>query len=181
MWALRREIPLSNLPCMAKFISGGSVLAFCLAGVAWAGVLPGRAPGLWQSITSVTGPDGQPMAQAQNVVTLTCVDPATDEKFLLSGQSSCSKLTVSGSGATYQINGVCAQPAGTVTIRERLTYVGDKSLHLQANFSTASGEMSMTSALQWIGPCPAGVEPGDEGQMVNGSFVKAGNINEHNP
>ncbi len=136
---------------------------------------------MWQSVTSVTGPDGQPMAQAQNVVTLTCVDPATDQKFLLSGQNRCSTLTVSGSGATYNIDGICRQPAGTVKIQETLDYAGNKSLHLKADFSTSSGEMSMSSDLQWMGPCPAGMAPGDEGQMVNGSFVKAGNINEHNP
>ncbi|MBU6425247.1 MAG: DUF3617 family protein [Rhodospirillales bacterium] len=178
---LRRGMTLGNLPRMARFVAGGLVLAFSLAGLAWADILPARAPGLWQSTTSVMGPDGQPMAQAQNVVTLTCVDPATDQEFLLSGQSRCSKLTISGSGDTYKIDGTCTQPAGTVKIMETLDYAGDKSVQLKADFSTSSGEMSMASDLQWIGPCPAGVEPGDEGQMVNGSFVKAGNINEHNP
>ncbi|MDE2239160.1 MAG: DUF3617 family protein [Rhodospirillales bacterium] len=172
---------LGNLPRMARFVAGGLVLAFSVAGLAWADVLPARAPGLWQSTTSVTGPDGQPMAQAQNVLTLTCVDPATDQKFLLSGQGRCSQLNVSGSGANYSIDGTCSQPAGTVTIHETLDYRSDKSVQLKANFSTSLGEMSMTSSLQWQGPCLAGMQPGDEGRLVDGSFVKSGNIDDHTP
>ncbi len=156
-------------------------MALSLAGLARAADLPGRAPGLWQSTTSVTGPGGVPMAQAQDVVTLTCVDPATDEAFLLSGQSRCSQLTVSGSGANYKIDGTCTQPGGTVTIHEVLNYVSDKSVQLKADFTTSSGEMSITSSLEWQGSCLDGMEPGDEGQIVGGSFVKAGNINDHNP
>ena len=166
---------------MKKGMAGGLVLALSLAGLARAADLPARAPGLWQSTTSVTGPGGVPMAQAQNVVTLTCVDPATDWKFLLSGQNRCTQLTVSGSGAHYKIEGTCTQPGGAVTIDESLDYAGDKSLQLKADFATSSGEMSMTSSLQWLGPCLAGMAPGDEGRMVAGSFVKADNINDHNP
>ncbi|WP_298222353.1 DUF3617 family protein [Acidocella sp.] len=166
---------------MVRFVTGGLIAALYLTAIAHAAQLPARASGLWQSKTSVFGPNDRPMAQAQNVVTLTCVDPETDQKFLLVGQSRCSELTVSGSGATYEINGICAQPAGTAKIHETLHYSSSKSLQLKANFSTSSGKISMTSNLQWMGKCPAGMVPGDEGEMVNGSFVKAGNINDHNP
>lgn len=73
------------------------------------------------------------------------------------------------------------QPAGTVKIHETLDYASNKSVQLKADFSTSSGEMSMVSDLQWQGPCPAGMAPGDEGSMRDGVFVKAGNINDHAP
>ncbi|EKM98626.1 DUF3617 family protein [Acidocella sp. MX-AZ02] len=166
---------------MTKNLARGLVVAFCLGGLAQAAELPSRAAGLWQSTTNVTGPGGAPMANAQGVVTLTCVDPATDRKFLLSGQSRCSQLSITGAGAAYTISGTCVQPAGTVKIHETLTYDSNKSVQLKADFSTSSGEMSMVSDLQWQGPCPAGMAPGDEGSMRDGVFVKAGNINDHAP
>ena len=171
---------LGNLLRMARFTIGGLVLVFSLAGLAQAAQLPARAPGLWQSTTSVTGPDGQPMAQAQNVITLTCVDPATDWKFLLSGQGHCSQLDLSGTGANYTIDGSCEQPGGQVSIHETLDYVSNKTVQLNAVFTTPSGRMSVASSLQWQGPCLGGMQPGDEGQVVDGNFVKAGNINQPN-
>ena len=153
-------------------------MALSLLGLAQGAELPARAPGLWQSTSSVNGPGGVPMAQAQNVVVLTCVDPATDWKFLLSGQDRCSQLSVSAAGANYTIDGICTQPGGSVTIHEKLAYSGNKSLQIKAAFKTSSGAMSMTSSLQWQGPCLDGMQPGDEGSLVDGAFVKAGNINE---
>ncbi|MBU6449663.1 MAG: DUF3617 family protein [Rhodospirillales bacterium] len=165
---------------MARVITGGLVLALSFVGVAQAAQLPARASGLWQSTTSVTGPDGQPMAQAQNVVTLTCVDPATDWKFLLSGQGRCGQLNVSGAGGIYAIDGSCAQPGGMATIHETLDYASNKAVQLNAEIATSSGKMRVVSALQWQGPCLDGMEPGDEGQLVDGNFVKAGNITQQN-
>ncbi len=54
----------------------------------------------------------------------------------------------------------------------------NKSVQIEADFTTSSGEMSMTSSLQWLGPCLDGMQPGDEGSMVGGAFNKAGNIND---
>lgn len=175
---LRCAVALVNLLAMKQYLAGGLVLALSVTGLARAGELPARAAGLWQSTTSVMGPDGKPMAQAQNVVTVTCVDALTDRKLLLSGQSHCSSLTVSGSGSSYEINGVCTQAGAPVAVHEALTYNGDKSMQLNATFKNASGTMSLTSNLQWISACPAGVQPGDEGSMVNGAFSKAGNVND---
>lgn len=174
--ALHRKNRLANVRGMIKRMASGLVLAVSLAGWAQAADLPARAPGLWRSSTSVTGPDGQTVAR--DVVTLTCIDPATDQAFLLSGQSRCSKLNISGAGADYKINGTCAQPGGTVTIDETLHYASHKDVQLKADVHDAAGEMSLTSALQWQGVCLPGMQPGDEGREVNGAFVKTGNIND---
>lgn len=174
------KITLANVTRMARFTTCGLGLALSLAGVAQGAQLPARAPGLWQSTTNVTGPDGQPMAQAQNVVTLTCVDPVTDWKFLLSGQGHCNQLNLSGAGADYTIDGSCQQPGGQVEIHETLDYVSNKTVQLNAVFTTPSGKMSVASSLEWQGPCLSGMQPGDEGQVEDGNFVKAGNINQPN-
>ncbi len=92
-----RKIPAAIL------LAGLSVGAMPAA----AATLPARAPGLWQSTTTVLGADGKPLANAVNVVTLSCVDPATDVKFFTSGGSACSSLTISGAGAAYAIDGHC--------------------------------------------------------------------------
>jgi len=143
-----------------------------------ADTLPARAPGLWQSTTTVDGPDGQPLANAINVVTVSCVDPATDLKFFISGASACSSLVISGSGARYTITGVCTQQGRPVTINEALVYAGAQNVTLTAKFDSGNGLDTLTAQMQWQGPCLAGMMPGDEGNIVGGAFSKADNIND---
>lgn len=144
------------------------------AGPALADGLPAREPGLWQSASTVTGPDGQPLANAVNVVTVSCVDALTDQKFFLSNQSACNTLTVSGGGNTYRIDGTCRGNGKTSAIHETLDYADSKDVTLTAKL----GQMTVHSRLQWQGVCPDGMQPGDEGDIENGAFVKADNIND---
>ena len=143
------------------------------AGPALADGLPAREPGLWQSTSTVTGPDGRPLANAVNVVTVSCVDALTDQKFFLSNQSACNNLTVSGGGNTYRIDGTCSGNGKTSAIHETLDYADSKDVTLTAKL----GQMTVHSQLQWQGMCPDGMQPGDEGGIENGAFVKADNIN----
>jgi hypothetical protein len=140
--------------------------------------LPARAPGLWQSTTTVLGTDGKPLANAQNVVTLSCVDPATDLKFFISGGSACSSLTISGAGTDYTIDGHCLQQGKAVRIHESLAYASPQSVALKASLDTATGPVTVVSQLQWQGQCLAGMLPGDEGNVVNGLFSKTDNIDD---
>lgn len=144
------------------------------AGPALADGLPAREPGLWQSTSTVSGPDGQPLSNAVNVVTVSCVDVLTDQKFFLSNRSACSSLTVSGDGNTYKINGTCSGNGKTSAIHETLSYADSKDVTLTAKL----GQMTVQSQLQWQGMCPDGMQPGDEGDIENGAFVKADNIND---
>ncbi|HQT45800.1 MAG: hypothetical protein B7X08_00980 [Acidocella sp. 20-63-7] len=145
---------------------------------AHAASLPARAPGLWQSTTTVTGPNGQPIPNATDVVTVSCVDPETDLKFFTSGQSECSSMNISGSGAAYTIKGVCTEQGKPIKIDETLTYASAQRVTLTARFNAPAGPEKLTSDLQWQGACLAGMSPGDEGDIVNGAFSKAGNIND---
>ena len=113
-----------------------------------------------------------------NVVTVSCVDPATDLKFFISGGSACASLTIAGSGADYTIDGSCTQQGKPVRIHETLTYSGPQHVTLQATLGAASGPVTVSSVLQWQGACPAGMMPGDEGSMAGGVFSKADNIDD---
>ncbi len=158
---------------MMRFLMSGLILLGA-AGPALADGLPAREPGLWQSTSTVMGPDGQPLANAMNVVTVSCVDALTDQKFFLSNQSACSNLAVYGKGGSYKIEGSCIQSGKTSVIHETLDYADSKDVTLTAKL----GAMTVHSQLQWQGMCPDGMQPGDEGDIENGTFVKADNIND---
>ncbi|MDE8345429.1 MAG: DUF3617 family protein [Acidocella sp.] len=145
---------------------------------ALAAALPSRAAGLWQSTTSVSGPDGKPLANAANVVTLSCVDPATDTRFFTSGESQCAQLSIGGSGADYTIDGVCSQQGKTVQIHETLDYASPQAVTLRATLDSGNGAVVVVSHMQWQGKCLAGMQPGDEGDMQDGVFNKTDNIND---
>jgi hypothetical protein len=151
---------------------------FCAAGGAQAATLPARAPGLWQSTTTVTGANGEPLPHASDVVTLSCVDPSTDLKFFTTNGSDCSSLAISGAGSTYKIDGACTQNGKPVRVDETLVYASPQAVRLTAKLDAPMGPVTVTSQLQWQGDCLAGMVPGDEGNVVNGMFSKADNIND---
>jgi hypothetical protein len=161
---------------MKRFCDG--VFFALIAAPALAAELPSRTPGLWQSTTNVTGPDGKLMPHGSDIVTVSCVDALDDQKFFTSNQSDCSSLTISGSGNQYSIGGTCNQTGQTVQIHEVLTYAGPQALQLKATYQSLSGPMTVTSQLQWQGPCLPGMVPGDEGNVTDGAFSKTDNIND---
>jgi hypothetical protein len=162
---------------MTKRILSGLCLATLLAAPALAAQLPARVPGLWQSTTTVTGPDGKPLANAVNMVTVSCVDALNDQKFFTSNQSACTNLTISGQGNSYTIDGSCNGQGQTMHIHIALVY-GEKDLQLQAVYNGPAGTNTVTSQLEWQGECLAGMEPGDEGNLSGGVFSKTDNIND---
>lgn len=162
---------------MTKRIFSGLFLASLLAAPALAADLPNRAPGLWQSTTTETGPDGQPVPGAENVVTVSCVDALNDQKFFTSNRNACSNLTISGQGNNFSIDGSCNGQGQAVHIHETLVY-GTKDMQLKAVYNGAEGTMTVTSQLAWQGECPAGMLAGDEGNLAGGVFSKSDNIND---
>jgi Protein of unknown function (DUF3617) len=163
---------------MMKRMSYGLFLASLICAPALAADLPARAPGLWQSTTTVTGPDGKPLADDTDVVTVSCVDALDDQKFFTSDQNACTGLTISGSGSNYSIDGTCSSPGQSVRIHETLVYADARNVMLTAIYNAATGQMTVTSRLQWQGQCLPGMLPGDEGSMTGGMFSKVDNIND---
>jgi hypothetical protein len=155
-----------------------AVLGSLMAQAAGAATLPARAPGLWQSVSTVRGPDGAVLPHAKNVVTVSCVDAENDAKFFTSGESACTALRVSGAGQHFTINGACRDQGRNMTIHETLFYADGRNVQLQAQLQLGSGPLSISAQLQWRGACLPGMMPGDEGNIVNGAFSKADNIND---
>jgi hypothetical protein len=144
---------------------------------ALAATLPARQPGLWQSTTTVTDSKGTPLPHAAGIVTVSCVDPATDLKFFFSGTSQCTSVHVDGADPTYVITGNCKDEFGKpVKINESLTYASLQSVALTAIIASPNGPLHVTSQLAYQGDCLPGMQPGDEGDIENGAFSKADNV-----
>jgi hypothetical protein len=140
--------------------------------------LPPRQPGLWLSSTIVTLADGSKYRGGAPVITVSCVDPATDLKFFTSSGSSCGALRISGGGQQFQITGSCQGQTGPEQISTSLTYLDQTTVELIGTVSTASGPVRMNGELKFQGPCLPGMVPGDEGDIENGQFVKSDNVND---
>ena len=146
----------------------------------YAASLPARAPGLWKSVTTVLGANGQPMAGAGHVVTVSCVDALTDHKFFMDDASACSSLKLSGADGHYKIEGTCQRQGRPAKISETLDYVGAKAVTLSARLVDGGQSMTVTSKRSWQGACLPGMNPGDIGIIAHGVFHKAGNIEDQN-
>jgi hypothetical protein len=155
-----------------------AVVGSFLAQAANAATLPARTPGLWQSVSAVRGPDGRILPNADKVVTVTCVDAENDVKFFISGESSCTRLSISGAAQHYAISGSCSELGQKVTIHETLFYENARSVQLRARLLLPSGPVMIAAQLQWQGDCLPGMMPGDEGSIVDGAFSKADNVND---
>ena len=163
-----------------KRVFPGICLSLLIAAPACAANLPQRTPGLWQSTSTVTGPDGKPVANEVDVVTVSCVDALNDQKFFTSEQSACTSLTISGGGNSYGIDGTCNSQGQDqpLHIHETLVYSGPQALQLTAVYDNGVGPTTVTSQMQWQGACLPGMLPGDEGNIAGGVFSKTDNIND---
>ncbi len=151
-------------------------LALGLAAASASTTLPPRKAGLWQTTMTMTMVmDGQPHG-GQPAVTVLCMDPQVEavEQQKMFG-SNCGSL--SGSGGSYTLTGSCPAPhgGGTLTTHGTMTMSGDTAAHIDMNTSSPQFSAHVVSESEWIGPCPAGLNPGDLGTMQNGVFVKMGN------
>jgi hypothetical protein len=154
----------------------GAVMIFPLS--ARAASLPSRQPGMWQSSTVVTLADGTKARGGAPVVTVSCVDAFTDQKFFTIGSSQCSAFNISGGGSQYAIDSSCTDQGKPVTVHETLDYVDTGTVEINGTVNEGSGPISLSAELKFIGPCMAGMVPGDEGDIENGQFVKTDNVND---
>jgi hypothetical protein len=161
-----------------RFFTALAALTLLAGHAAASATLPSRQPGLWQSTTNVTDQSGQPVPHGSNIVSVSCVDPATDAKFFTSGESHCSNLTIGGGGGTYTIDGTCSNQGAPTTIHETLVFASPQAVTLNATVQSNAGPLTVTSRLTYQGDCLPGMAPGDEGSIVDGAFSKADNIDD---
>jgi hypothetical protein len=133
---------------------------------------------MWRSSTVVILPDGTKARGGAPVVTVSCVDPATDLKFFTVGSSQCSLFNISGAGARYSIDSNCTQTGKPVMIHETLEFQDAATVKIGGTVDSGTGPIRLDGELKFIGPCLAGMAPGDEGDIENGQFVKTDNVTD---
>jgi len=163
--------------------------AFALAAAAPAlanTTLPPLRPGFWQGTMMMhMNMSGQPPDTDNTpMVNYNCQDAASMAaamKMMAGAVPGCT-FDIEGGGSTYTITTDCknigGQP-GKLTGTGTITLQGETAMHIVESSNGNMGNMqissSMTGDSKWIGACPAGVQPGDFGKMVNGVFEKEGN------
>jgi hypothetical protein len=162
----------------AVIVAGACAAVLFSPLAARAAELPARQPGLWQSSTVVTLADGTKARGGAPVVTVSCIDALTDQKFFTVGASSCTSFNISGGGAQYAIDSQCTDQGKPVTVHETLEYVDAGTVEINGKVDQGTGPISVSAELKFIGPCLAGMAPGDEGDIENGQFVKTDNVND---
>jgi hypothetical protein len=135
--------------------------------------MPARKPGLWQLRIEFAGRK----LPAQTVKQ--CIDAASDKLMNSSytGGVSCSKQDVSHSGATMTIDTVCRSGPATNTSHVVVNGSFDSGYTMDVTSTRTGGPpvpglppggaMHTTITAKWLGPCAAGMRPGDM-IMANG-------------
>ncbi len=125
---------------------------------------PMRRPGLWDQTMTMPGGAGRTMTMKY------CTDTATEKRFsalsaTMRGQT-CSKTEIHRTPAGVAFESVCTSDGATRTTSGLAT--GDFQSHFHVDVvahSTAAGprggESHITEDGTWLGPCPAGMKPGD--------------------
>jgi len=154
----RRMMPLPLLSPLTLL----SLIAMPL--VAVAADAPARKSGLWEITTSMAGPHAMSQTMQQ------CVDEKTDKLTENAGmqeaRQNCSKNDIRREGSKVVTESVCKFEGTTATTRGEFT--GDFASNYRGDIRSSYNppmqgmkDMQMTIAAKWLGPCKAGMKPGD--------------------
>ncbi len=153
------------------------IIAGCVfvSSTAFALDMPARKPGLWELKMELQG------LHLPAQVMKHCVDAATDKlmnsAYGGSAQQSCSKQEISHSGAAMIIDSVCNFGGATSTSHAVINGSFDSAYTVEVTSTREGGHplpgvapgaaTHMKIAATWLGPCAAGMKPGDM-IMANG-------------
>jgi hypothetical protein len=184
---MRARVLTRKYMCRAETVAALAMVAIFGSALA-SDALPGKKPGLWVSTKvmhfSMTGKpadtDNTPQVNAM------CTDASTDaiEAKLLAGGTGACGLHVEGSGNTYTISGACPDPmggTGQMVTKGKIVWKSQTEIHMESQSTSAHMSGSVVSDAKWVGSCPAGVMPGDEGTYEGGVFKKTGNLKDALP
>jgi hypothetical protein len=144
-----------------RLIGAASLVLMC-ALPALAAEMPTRKAGLWDIRMNFENRSvpGQTMQQ--------CIDASTDQAMQSSAgalsQSACSKRDVQRSANTITIDSVCTVAGKTSTSHAVVTGSFDSAYTMTVTSESErmpGGQMTMTIAAKWLGPCTADQKPGD--------------------
>src|SRR5260221_6719904 len=132
--------------------------------------LPTRQAGLWEVKMSLENRNGAGPAIQQ------CIDASTDQMMQASAgplaQAACAKHDVRKSGNTITIDATCNLAGKTATSHSVITGSFDSAYTMTVTSQSDAlpgGNMTMTMAAKWLGPCAADQKPGD---MIMGNGFK---------
>lgn len=140
---------------------------------------PKRKSGLWEIKTSIASMPGRTMAMQQ------CIDQGTDDAMRgmgeRMGKQACTKNEFKRDGSRFLIESVCKLGASTATTRG--VFTGDFGTGYKAELKSTYDppmmgrkEESTTIEARWVGPCKAGMKPGDmvtpDGKVIPGTMFK---------
>lgn len=151
---------------------------FCVTTAAVAADVPARKSGLWEITTGMGG------AHAMSQTMQQCIDEKTDklteETGMREAQRNCSKNDVRREGGKVIVDSVCKFEGTTATTRAEFS--GDFGGSYRGDIRTSYNppmqgmkDMQMTIAAKWLGPCKAGMKPGDV-MMPGGMKFNAGDM-----
>ena len=147
-----------------------AVLFLAAALPALAAELPNRKAGLWEIKTSFENRNGAGLTVVQ------CIDTSTDQMMQSSSgplaQAACSRRDVQKSGDTVTIDSTCT--LGGKTAKSHTVITGSFESAYKMTVTSESdalpgGNMTLTMAARWLGPCAADQKPGD---MIMGNGLK---------
>lgn len=153
------------------------VISAMLSGTALAADLPKRKPGFWEITSAMPGMPGGAQSMRQ------CIDAKTDDlaaKPSADDDMRCEAPQTEISGNRVKSKTVCKGEGLSITSQAEFT--GDFSSNYQGSVVThfdppMMGMKEMTSQIKarWLGPCPAGIAPGDM-VMPNGMKIPKGGM-----
>jgi Protein of unknown function (DUF3617) len=153
-----------------RLIGATAVLALVGATPSLTAELPTRKAGLWEIKMSFENRNGGGPSIQQ------CIDASTDQMMQSSAgplaQAACSKRDVHRSGSTMTIDATCTLAGKTATSHSVITGSFDSAYTMTVTSQSDAlpgGNMTMTMAGKWLGPCTADQKPGD---MIVGNGVK---------
>jgi len=134
------------------------------SGLAAAADAPARKSGLWEITNNMSG------AYAMTQTMQQCVDASTDKLTEQGGmreaQKHCSKNEVRRQGGKVVTDSVCKFEGTTATSHGEFS--GDFSSSYRGDINTTYNPpmqgmqgMKMSISAKWLGPCKAGMKPGD--------------------
>jgi len=146
------------------------MLVLAIAMPAQAAELPARKPGLWEVNVSFENRNGAGPTIQQ------CIDASTDQMMQSSvgpmAQAACSRRDVQKSGNTTTIDATCALAGKTATSHSVITGSFDSAYTMTVTSQSDAlpgGNLTMTVAAKWLGPCLPDQKPGD---IVIGNGIK---------
>jgi hypothetical protein len=148
---------------MKRTVRAALLLSFAL----FAADQPTMKEGLWSIHTvSVDNPGNRRTEGTRSICRNHAYDLRIREQAEQKQKQTCKPVVRTSSGNGFTEESECTVQGSVIKSKNVATFTGDSSIHseTQATYAPAlfgTAEMTMTMDQKYVGPCPAGMEPGD--------------------